>query len=185
MSALRIKQFCAATLAWWRVAIAVGLSLAVALVAWAQTAHPTPAEASAILQRFVGAWRTETTVRDGEGVVIATTSGSAAGESTLGGRFVEFRSASDPPGESDMEVMTWDPVARVYRQWLFDASGYWHEATGTYDDARATITWRGEKDGTTFVIEDRWVSPERLEWTLRRTARDGRVEQTIEGVLTR
>jgi hypothetical protein len=40
-------------------------------------------------------------------------------------------------------------------------------------------------DGATFAIDDRWVSPDRLEWTLTRTGADGRRLQTIRGVLTR
>jgi hypothetical protein len=146
---------------------------------------PTTAAATAILERFVGEWNTETTVRDGSGREIAHTRGSAAAIATLGGRWYEFRSASTPPGEADLQLMTWDPVARVYRQWVFDADGSWHGAKGTFDAASATLTWRGEKDGATLRIVDHWVSPDRLEWSLRRTDAKGRLVRTVSGVLTR
>ncbi len=68
---------------------------------------------------------------------------------------------------------------------MFDADGYWHTAEGRFDPATEPIAWRGEKDGATFVIEDRWRSPDRLEWTLVRRAQDGQTVQTIEGTLTR
>ena len=78
-----------------------------------------------------------------------------------------------------------DPRRHENRQWVFDADGYWHEATGSFDPATATLTWRGEKDGATLVIVDHWLAPDRLEWTMRRTSADGRLLQTIAGLLTR
>ncbi|HEY8517137.1 MAG TPA: DUF1579 family protein [Candidatus Binatia bacterium] len=139
----------------------------------------------AVLARFLGTWRTETTVRDGAGNVIAHTLGTARAERTLEGRWVEFRSASIPPGAAELQIMTREPATGVLRQWLFDSDGYWHTAEGSWHPASETITWRGEKDGASFVIEDRWRSPDRLEWTLVRKDGDGRTVRTIDGTLTR
>jgi hypothetical protein len=168
-----------------RVLLALLVVATAAFAARAQGGATSPAAASALFERFVGAWRTETLVRDATGTVIARTFGTAAGMPTLGGRWLEFRTASTPAGAADLQIMTWDADARVYRQWLFDADGYWHTAIGTFEPALATLTWRGEKDGVPFVIEDRWASPDRLTWTLRRTSPDGRVLETMSGTLVR
>jgi hypothetical protein len=179
------ENYAIARLSWLRVATAMVVVATAAIVARAQGVQSTPAAAGALLERFAGAWRTETVVRDASGTEIAHTFGSAAGTPTLGGRWLEFRTASTPPGSADLQIMTWDATERAYRQWVFDADGYFHTAIGTFDPALSLLTWRGEKDGVSFVIEDHWVSPDRLTWTLRRTMPDGRVLGTIEGTLVR
>lgn len=168
-----------------RLLLALVVVGAATFAARAQGAQSSPAAASALLERFVGAWRTETVIRDASGAEVARTYGMAAGMPTLGGRWIEFRSASTPPGEADLQILTWDAEARLYRQWLFDADGSWQSAVGTFDPARETLTWRGEKDGVPFMIDDRWISSDRLAWTLTRTTPDGRVLATIQGTLVR
>lgn len=168
-----------------RLAIALVVVSAATLAARAQGAQRTPAAAGALLDRFVGAWQTETIVRDANGAVVARTVGSAAGTPTLGGRWLEFRTASTPPGAADLQIMTWDADAHVFRQWVFDADGYFHTAVGTFEPALSVLTWRGEKDGVSFVIEDHWTTPDRITWTLRRTTPDGRVLESMDGTLVR
>jgi hypothetical protein len=166
----------------WLGAVVVAAMIVLARSAGAATAAATR---DAVLERFVGEWRSETVVRDGAGALVARTSGTGAGTRTLEGRWLEFRTASVPPGRADLQVMTWDEGAKVYRQWVFDGDGYWHTAEGRWDAAASTLTWQGEKDGISVVIRDRWIDADRLEWTLRRTAPDGRVLQTIDGTLIR
>ena len=168
-----------------RIATALVVVASAALAARAQTMQSTPAAAGALLDRFAGAWQTETIVRDASGAAVARTVGSAAGTPTLGGRWLEFRTASTPPGAADLQIMTWDADAHVFRQWVFDADGYFHTAVGTFEPALSLLTWRGEKDGVSFVIEDHWSSPDRITWTLRRTAPDGRVLESMDGTLVR
>lgn len=168
-----------------RLATALVVVASATLAARAQGVASTPAAASALLDRFVGVWQTETVVRDASGAAIARTFGSAGGTPTLGGRWLEFRTASTPPGAADLQIMTWDADAHVFRQWVFDADGYFHTAIGTFDPTLTLLTWRGDKDGVSFVIEDRWTSPDRITWTLRRTASDGRVLETMDGTLVR
>jgi hypothetical protein len=145
-----------------------------------------PAAAVAVLERFVGDWETETFIRyPGPPARESRTLGRGSGRRMLQGRYVEFRTASVPPGQSDLQIMTYDVGRGRFRQWVFDADGYRHEAEGEWDPATSTLTWRGQIDGAVFVIADRWVSPDRLEWTLTRTAADGRRVQAIHGALTR
>jgi hypothetical protein len=81
--------------------------------------------------------------------------------------------------------MTYDDKAGVYRQWLFDAKGYRHEAEGQWDAGRSTLRWKGKNADDPFVIEDHRISPDRLEWTLLRTDAQGRRVQSIRGTLLR
>ncbi len=54
-----------------------------------------------------------------------------------------------------------------------------------WNTATNTMTWTGKTADGAFVIDDHWVSPDRLEWTLKRTNTHDEVVQTIEGVVTR
>jgi len=145
-----------------------------------------PPEASEVLDRFVGDWETQTSIRhDGPPIRESQTRGRGACRKTLEGRYFEFRSWSIPPGQAELQIMTYDATTRLYRQWVFDSDGYHHEAEGRWDPTTSTLRWEGRRDGTSFVIEDRWTAPGRLEWTLQRTGADGRRLQTITGDLTR
>lgn len=147
----------------------------------------TEAPSEAVLDRFLGRWDTEAVIRNyGPPVREVRASGRAVCHHTLEGRYVEFRTSSiEPPGQAELQIMTYDPAGRVYRQWVFDSDGYRHEAVGRWDPATATLRWEGSVDGTRFVIDDHWVSRDRLQWTLTRTAADGRLLQSIEGVVVR
>jgi len=150
--------------------------------ATAQAAPPDP-----VLSRFIGTWKTEARIRNfspSPREVRATGRGEA--RATLENRYVEFRTSSiDPPGVAELQVMTYDAQAGAYRQWVFDSDGYRHEARGRWNAATSTLRWEGEANGAKLAIDDHWVSPDRLEWTLTRTAPDGRVLQRIEGVVAR
>jgi hypothetical protein len=140
-----------------------------------------------ILERFLGSWTTAAVIRNsGPPLREIRATGRAECRRTLADRYVEFRSSSiDPPGVVELQVMTYDAHADLYRQWVFDSEGYRHEAVGRWNAATSTLRWEGRADGVSFVIDDRWVSRDRLEWTLTRTAADGRVVQRIDGVVSR
>jgi len=179
--------------------VAIACTLAICAAGLAMSCdHPEPpndsptipAEALAVLQKFLGDWQTETHLtRPGAAPAkqsrTITTKGTAVCRQTLAGRYFEFRAETVPPGQSDLQVMTFDPEAGVYRQWVFSSDGYRHEATGMWDSTTSTLRWTGKSGDTTFVIDDHWVSADHLEWTLSRTDAEGRVVQTITGVVTR
>jgi hypothetical protein len=153
--------------------------------AMAETPSRT-AEALEVLKRFSGAWETRIRIRhEGPPAREFKTRGTATCQPTLEGRYFEFRTQTIPPGQADLQVMTYDVEADVYRQWLFDSDGYRHEAEGQWNPASSTLRWKGKTGDASFVIEDRWVSPDRLEWTLVRTDAKGRKLQAIEGTLIR
>jgi hypothetical protein len=142
------------------------------------------ASANEVLERFVGNWHTSATIRKAGTSREIVTQGKATCDATLGGDWFEFRTETIPPGESDLQIMTYDAPANVYRQWVFSSDGYRHEATGQWNAATHTMTWTGETAAGTFVIDDHWATPDRLEWALKRTNVQGQVVQTIEGVVT-
>ncbi len=180
---------------WAQTTLAIPCALAICAAGLAMScAHPgaandlatAPAEALAVLQKFVGQWQTETHIRrPGPPATTFDTKGRATCQQTLAGRYFEFRAETVPPGQSDLQVMTFDVEAGVYRQWVFSSDGYRHEATGTWNAATNTLRWTGKSGETSFVILDHWASPDRLEWTLTRTDPAGKVVQTITGVVSR
>jgi hypothetical protein len=138
------------------------------------------------LERFVGNWTTETHIRNaGLPPREIATRGKATCQRSLTGRYYEFRSETIPPENAELQIMNYDEVDGVYRQWVLSSDGYTHEATGRWDATTSTLRWEGKSGDNTFVIDDHWASPDRLEWTLRRTDAEGNVVQTIEGQVTR
>lgn len=143
-----------------------------------------PPHAARVLQRFVGTWTTDTTITRHDPHATFHNRGEAEARWTIEGRFVEFRSRTIPPGRSDLQVMTYDAESGRFVQWLFDSSGYVHQAYGRWVSHASTLTWEGEIGGTTFVISDRFEG-EDLVWSLVRKDDRGRVVQTIQGVVRR
>ncbi|MEX0977442.1 MAG: DUF1579 family protein [Pirellulales bacterium] len=163
------------------------------LLSWFSLGHPAtaradelPPEAPAVLSRFSGQWETQTTIRrQVDSPRVIDTRGSGECRQTLEGRYFEFRTRTVPAGQAELQIMTFDVEDGVFRQWVFSSDGYFHEAQGSWDAATSTLRWTGKTADSSFVILDRFVSPDRLDWTLRRTNSAGRLLQTIEGTLTR
>ena len=146
----------------------------------------TPSEAAKVLERFVGTWTTETHIHHAVPPVREiTTHGKATCQPTLEDRYFEFRSVTIPPDQAELQIMTYDDEAGVYRQWVFSSDGYSHEASGQWDPATSTLRWEGKSGKSSFVIDDHWASQDRLEWTLRRTDSGGKILQTIDGTVMR
>ncbi len=169
---------------------ATGIAALAVLCACASPVVREPASSpqpDAVLARFVGAWKTEARIVSfGPPLRETRAHGGAMSRATLGGMYVEFRTSSiEPPGTSELQIMSYDAAAGIYRQWVFDSDGYRHEARGRWNAATSTLRWEDEADEARLVIDDHWVSPDRLEWTLTRTARDGRLLQRIDGVVAR
>lgn len=167
--------------------MAVGLSVLLCGRALAEeTSGAGASEAEAVLKRFVGEWSTHTQIRKvGPPVKEFETRGKAECKATLGGRFFEFRSESVPAGESDLQVITYDMEAGVYRQWVFGSDGYTHQAEGKWYPMHKVLRWTGKSGDESFVIDDQWLSADRLDWNLQRKGADGQVLQTIRGTIRR
>ena len=163
----------------------VALTVLVTISGRADTQN-RPLNGVEVLSQFVGVWETHARIRhEGPPLREFQTRGRAVCQQTLHGRYVEFRAESIPPGRAELQIMTYETEAGLYRQWVFDSDGYRHQAEGRWDPTTATLTWQGTTEGSSFVIKDRWISPGRLEWTLLRRDAEGRRLQTIEGSLIR
>jgi hypothetical protein len=139
-----------------------------------------------VLEKFVGSWRARVTIsRSGDGAGEIRHEGRTDCRRTLGGRFVECRTRTTAAGPSELQIMTVDAGDGSLRQWVFDSEGYMHAATGAWNPRTETLTWRGVLDRGPFVIEDRWTSPDRLEWELRRFDAAGAPTPPVTGVLER
>ena len=174
------------------VALIVAMALAffiLASSAGSLDARPTDdrqAEAFDVLERFTGDWTTRAKIHyAGPPPRTIETEGRAECRQTLEGRYFEFRTKTARPVQADLQIMTYDADAAVFRQWVFSSDGYRHEAQGQWYPASSTLRWKGRTGDRSFEIEDRWVSRDRLEWTLRRTDAAGRTVQTIKGTVDR
>ena len=151
-----------------------------ALLCAAALALAPPARADdAVLDRFVGTWRTEMRISD------TTQRGEAVGRRVLAGAYVEVRTRAVPAGAEELQLMTWDAAAGLYRQWVFDSEGYRHSADGRWDATTSTLRWEGTRDGARFVIDDHFATPDRLDWTLRRADAAGALVPRVTGTLLR
>ncbi len=150
--------------------------------------EPLPEAPRAVLDRFLGTWTTEANIHRLLPTKHAvTTRGRGECITTLGGRYYEFRTDTpdigNEPGDSELQVMTYDAEQKLFRQWVFSSDGYQHEATGTWNPVTSTLRWTGTSGANTFVIDDRFDGSKTLTWTLTRTNPAGQTVQTITGVL--
>ena len=157
------------------VAFALTFTLAAADATAAEPIPSSAAAAQAVLDRFVGSWKTQATIKNSTSLAREIVAhGKAECRRTLEGNWWEFRTETVPPGESDLQIMTFDAPRGVYRQWVFSSDGYFHAAEGTWDASSSTPRWTGTTPTGKFAINDHWVSADRLEWNLRRTDAQGR-----------
>jgi hypothetical protein len=109
------------------------------------------------LERLLGTWEVEQTTS------VPKETGSnthvVKRELVLGGRFVQGMGGFDD-GEPDFTTMyTYDSQRKTYRNWFFHSSGFYWEATGTWDESSQTLsfTYRpagGGKGTITFRFTD-------------------------------
>ena len=165
----------------------LGVSLLVPPMVGTTSGQPNDrlSEGLKVLRKFTGTWTTHTQIRhEGPPPREFSTRGTATCRQTLG-NFFEFRTRSIPPGDADLQIMTFDPATNLYHQWVFDADGYHHEADGKWDPSTSILRWTGKVGDQSFVVNDHWVSPNRLEWTLVRTDSNGKQVQSIKGTVVR
>jgi hypothetical protein len=166
--------------------LAAAFGICVAATALAAEGTSPPPEPGAVLGRFIGQWETQAWLQGRSGPDSAVElQARGEGRWIVGGRFVEFRTENVPPGQVEIQIMTYDEDMAAYRQWVFDSDGYTHESVGEWEPATATLYWRGQNTARSFVIDDRFVTPRRLEWSLRLTTETGEVLVPISGVRTK
>jgi hypothetical protein len=103
---------------------------------------------------------------------------------TLGGRVVRSEGTIAPADVQFLALLAYDPQAKEFRNWYFDAAGTFPRGTtkGTWDDRTKTITWAGtDEDGNKSAGTTRVVDKDTHEWTLTVTDPAGKVLLDMRG----
>jgi hypothetical protein len=117
-------------------------------------ADPNRPQEMKVLDRLVGAWRNEATVRNGatpDQPKSETTRSKA--ESILGGRFIEQIDSDGRDKAGHYSLFWYDPSAKLYRYWFFHSAGYFFDGSGTWDEMTKSLTWNSAGG----KLEGRWV----------------------------
>ncbi len=143
-----------------------------------------PAEMQ-VLQRRVGVWTTEMTIKPGKRV---PNGAHATGEETVAwsmNRTVLIARQKSQPGNTEsMSIWTHDPKHKVYRAWYFDSHGNHPRtsSTGTWDESSQTLTFRStDLDGGTAVSHTKLVSNDEMRWSGVWKDKGGEVVMEIDG----
>jgi len=146
-----------------------------------------PAAELKVLDRFVGNWDSETTVRLSEGKPRdSKLKGTISVEWTLGSRFVQWKGSSIPAGFEDLQLLTFDAGKKTYRHWYFSSEGIGDDSTGTWDEETRTMTWKGDlRDGSSLLNVVRFTDKDTQEWKLVVKDKAGKALTEMHGKLTR
>src|SRR5262249_3394473 len=113
-----------------------------------------------MLNRWVGEWDTEMTIKPNDDVPKgARIKGVATRAWVPNGRCIQQSGTQEPgdgiPRMKTTTLMTYDRGAKVYRIWFFLSTGFVNEADGTWDEKSRTLTSTGHdnQSGTTTTTK--------------------------------
>ena len=143
----------------------------------------TPPPEMKVLEKLLGTWKVENIGKVPE----ATRSTSThKRELILGGRFVEDKGFDDQGKPISSGMYTYDAGKRAYRWWFFDQSGFYVEATGSWDESRRTFTFTNKQGwGDTGVTTIRFRDETAFDWTITGKDTGGKVVFQAEGEAVR
>ncbi|HLW65945.1 MAG TPA: family 16 glycoside hydrolase, partial [Gemmataceae bacterium] len=119
-----------------------------------QPAAPKRPAEMKVLDRLVGDWRNEITIKDAAMPdKLRTETHRTKAAPILGGRFIESIITDEADNHSDFSLAWYDESAKQYRQWLFDTAGAFFERSGTWDEATKTLSWKSAGN----MHEGQWV----------------------------
>src|SRR5262249_11706713 len=117
-----------------------------------------------VLDRIVGDWRNEITVRNAdtplqrEAMTVLIKA-----RPLLAGRFIEAEEANEVTGKKDYRLAWYDSAQKKYRFWLFSSPSAVSKLNGTWDENRQTIHWKAPDNTVeghwTFENDDRRETP--------------------------
>lgn len=173
-----------------RLLIALGL---VVVAGAARTAPaddlPKPSPELRVLEPLIGTWDEVMTNKATEWMPKAEKSTSVTKRAwSLGGHVIRGEGTWMPAKNDFLHLMSYDPEAKVYYTWYFDAGGGMPRGVtkGTWDEKTWMMTWHetdaaGNKSvGTTKVIDK-----DHTEWALVVTDPNGTVVLDLTGKCTR
>src|SRR5712692_500114 len=106
------------------------------------TSKPSPE--LLVLEDLIGTWDEVMTNRPTEWTPKAEKSTSVTKRAwSLGGKFIRAEGTWQPAKTQCLHLMSYDPDAKVYRSWYFDAAGSMPRGSvkGSWDEKTRTITW--------------------------------------------
>jgi hypothetical protein len=136
------------------------------------------------LERLVGTWKVETIDKIPE----ETRSTSIVRfEPVLGGRFVQQTGGFDDSGTpTQMGMYTYDSDRKNYRYWFFMSSGFYWEATGTWDESdEAFVFTYKPAGGGKGTITIRFLDETTYVWSLIFKDAGGEITHHLEGKCVR
>jgi hypothetical protein len=103
----------------------------------------------------------------------------------LDGRFVQDTSeASD--GQEALALTTFDPEIKKYRSWWFSSEGHHNKATGDWDEATATMSFKADLDDKLVARSSvRFINKDRHVWQVEIKDGDGKLYFDSEWTVTR
>jgi hypothetical protein len=133
------------------------LVLAVLMHADVRGQESAPPPEMKALARLLGTWKVEQTTSVPKET--ASITHVVKRELVLGGRFVQDMVGFDDGKPTFTGMFTYDSQRKVYRNWFFHSSGFYFEATGTWDETSQTFTFTyrlpgGGKGTNTFRFTD-------------------------------
>jgi hypothetical protein len=142
-----------------------------------------PAEFS-VLQRHVGTWDTQTTIKPGVFVPDGLKStGVATVEWALGKKFLQGKHKQQPGNVEALWLETFDLQSGAFRTWYFDSNGGLPrgESTGQWDEDAKTLTYKGtEPKEVSVATVLRFVDPDHSEWKGVWRDKSGKILMEIE-----
>jgi WD40 repeat protein len=112
---------------------------------------PKRPEEMKVLDRLVGEWQHELTVTEA-GKQKAEKSESVA-KSILQGHMVEVFETNETRKTKDYWLTWYDEIAKQYRTWYFAGDGTASDFTGTWDEAKKTMSWKSADN----TVEGKWI----------------------------
>jgi hypothetical protein len=150
---------------------------------------PKPSAELRVLEDMIGTWDEVMMNKPTEWTPKAEKSTTVTKRTwALGGKFMRADGAWQPAKTEFLHLLGYDPDAKAYRSWYFDAAGAMPRGSqgGTWDAKSKTLTWTGADDaGNKTAGTHKVIDKDHHEWTLVVTNRDGKVLLDLSGKCTR
>jgi hypothetical protein len=141
-----------------------------------------------VLQRRVGAWNTETTVKPGKwNPGGAKTTGKESTRWVLANKFIQAEGQKKETNARSIHLMTFDEQFNVYRMWFFTSNGHFPRSpfTGQWNETAQTLTFKAtDPEGIKVTSIMKFVDDDHMTWHGVWT-KDGEVTMEMDSKATR
>ena len=169
----------------------IALALAISVLRGTAMAEdaPKPSAELRVLEDLIGTWDEVMSNKVTEWTPMAETATAVTKRIwSLGGKIIRCEGAWQPAKNDFLHLMSYDPEAKVYRSWYFDAAGNMprESMAGAWDMKSKTVTWTSiDKAQNKTVGTHKIVDKDHSEWTMVVTNPDGKVVLDFAGKCTR